>query len=44
MLYELAEGLFKEVEFGPEFLIQLIILYFLFQFMQWTFEVVRGVK
>lgn len=44
MLYELAEGLFKEVEFGPEFLIQLIILYFLFQFLQWTFEVVRGVK
>ena len=44
MLYELAEGLFKEVEFGPEFLIQLIMLYFLFQFLQWTFEVVRGVK
>jgi hypothetical protein len=44
MLYELAEGLFKEVKFGPEFLIQLIMLYFLFQFLQWTFEVVRGVK
>lgn len=44
MLYELAEGLFKEVEFGPEFLIQLIMLYFLFQFLQWTFEIVRGVK
>lgn len=43
MLYELAEGLFKEVEFGPEFLIQLIVLYFLFSFLQWTYDLVKGV-
>ncbi len=42
MLGDLCEGLFSSLEFGPEFLAELIILYFLFSFLQWTFELVKG--